>query len=286
MRTVEANGIELAVDDVGDGPAVVLLHGFPELAYSWRHQIPALASAGYRVMAFDQRGYGASSKPTEVAQYGLRSLVADVVGVLDVLGVDTATVVGHDWGSIVAYATAITQPDRVSGVVSLNVPYRGACVGFPSMEVIREHLADRFSYVIMFQEPGVAEAGFNAGPAMWLQGFYLGGSRGKQFMEPADLDLYVDAFTEGGISGPVNWYRNIDANVDDFADYLDADITQPSLMIAADSDPVLPLSMTDGMDRWIPDLERAIIDDCAHWTQQERPDEVNAVLIDWLGRHR
>lgn len=213
-------------------------------------------------------------------------LVADVVGVLDELGVVTATVVGHDWGSIVAYATAITHPDRVGGLVSLNVPYRGACVGFPSMDVIRNELADRFSYVIMFQEPGVAEAGFGAGPELWLQGFYLGGSRGKQFMDPAELDVYVDAFTAGGISGPVNWYRNIDANAREFADFLDAPITQPTLMVAADSDPVLPLSLTEGMGRWIPDLEQAVIDDCAHWTQQERPDEVNEVLIDWLGRHR
>lgn len=286
MRSIEANGVELAVEDVGDGPVVVLLHGFPELAYSWRHQIPALAAAGYRVIAFDQRGYGASSKPADVDQYGLRMLVADVVGVLDELGVATATVVGHDWGSIVAYATALTQPDRVGGLVSLNVPYRGACVGFPSMDVIRNELADRFSYVIMFQEPGVAEAGFGASPEVWLQGFYLGGSRGKQFMDPAELDVYVDAFTAGGISGPVNWYRNIDANVREFADFLDAPITQPTLMVAADSDPVLPLSLTEGMGRWIPDLEQAVVDDCAHWTQQERPDEVNEVLIDWLGRHR
>ena len=286
MKAIKANGIELAVEDVGEGPAVVLLHGFPELAYSWRHQVPALEAAGYRVITFDQRGYGESSKPADVADYSLTALVADVVGVLDELDVDTATVVGHDWGSIVAYTTAITQPERVDGLVSLNVPYRGVCVGFPSMDVIRDQLADRFSYIIMFQEPGVAEAGFEASPEMWLQGFYLGGSRGKQFMEPAELEVYVEAFTAGGISGPVNWYRNIDANASVFAAFLDAPISQPTLMIAADSDPVLPVSLTDGMDRWIPDLERAIISDCAHWTQQERPNEVNTLLIDWLGRHQ
>ena len=286
MRTIEANGIELAVEDVGEGPAVVLLHGFPELAYSWRHQVPALVAAGYRAITFDQRGYGASSKPPDIGAYSLKTLAADVIGVLDELDVDQATLVGHDWGSIVAYTTAITQPERVEGLVSLNVPYRGACVGFPSMDVIRNQLAERFSYIIMFQEPGVAEAGFDAGPEMWLQGFYLGGSRGKQFMKPDELLVYVDAFTAGGISGPVNWYRNIDANAAEFADLLDAPISQPTLMIAADSDPVLPLSLTDGMDRWIANLERVIISDCAHWTQQERPDEVNEALIDWLGRQR
>lgn len=281
---IEANGITLAVEDVGSGPAVLFLHGFPELAYSWRHQLPALAAAGYRAIAFDQRGYGGSSKPESVDAYGLEMLVADAVGVLDALGIETATIVGHDWGSIVAYSAAITYPDRFDRLVSLNVPYRGACVGFPSMGVIRSELADRFSYVIMFQEEGVAEAGFSASPEMWLQAFYLGGSRGRTFQTEAELAVYVDAFTLGGITGPVNWYRNIDANAAAYAELIDAPITQPMLMVAADSDPVLPLSLTDGMDRWIDELERVVVEDCGHWTQQERPDEVNAVLIDWLGR--
>ena len=286
MRMIEANGIQLAVEEAGEGPAVILLHGFPELSYSWRHQIPALAAAGYRVIAPDQRGYGASSKPGEIADYGLEALAADVFGILDGLGVETATVVGHDWGSIVAFTAAITHPERFTGLVSLNVPYRGACIGFPPMEVIRTELADRFPYVIMFQEPGVAEAGFDADPAMWLQGFYLGGSRGKPFMDSAEFEVYVEAFRQGGISGPVNWYRNIDANAQTFHGRLDAPISQPMLMIAADSDPVLPLSLTEGMERWVGDLERVVIDGCTHWTQQERPHEVNAALIDWLERHR
>lgn len=286
MKMIEANGIDLAVDDTGDGPAVVLLHGFPELAYSWRHQIPALAAAGYRSISFDQRGYGASSKPDEIGDYGLDLLVSDVIAVLDSLGVESATIVGHDWGSIVAFTAAITHPDRFNGLVSLNVPYRGACVGFPPMDVIRGELAERFSYVIMFQEPGVAEAGFAANPEMWLQGFYLGGSRGRPFMDADELQVYVDAFSDGGITGPVNWYRNIDANAHAFHDYIDASVSQPMLMIAADSDPVLPLSLTQGMERWVGQLERVVIEGCTHWTQQERPDEVNAALIDWLGRHR
>ena len=125
MRMIEANGIQLAVEEAGEGPAVILLHGFPELSYSWRHQIPALAAAGDRVIAPDQRGYGASSKPGEIADYGLEALAADVFGILDGLGVETATVVGHDWGSIVAFTAAITHPERFTGLVSLNVPYRG-----------------------------------------------------------------------------------------------------------------------------------------------------------------
>jgi pimeloyl-ACP methyl ester carboxylesterase len=281
---IEVNGIELALDARGDGPAVVLLHGFPELAYSWRHQIPALADAGYRVVSFDQRGYGASAKPEGIDQYRLELLVDDVVGVLDALGIESATVVGHDWGSIVAYSTAITRPERVDRVVSLNVPYRGACWGFPSMDVIRSQLADRFPYVIMFQEDGVAEAGFDANPEMWLQGFYRGGSRGRQFLTPDEFQVYLDAFTSGGVSGPVNWYRNIDANAAEFSSHMDAPMTQPMLMIAADSDPVLPLAMTEGMDRWVPDIDMVVVEDCTHWTQQEHPVEVNAALLNWLGK--
>ena len=280
---VETNGVELSVIDAGAGPAVVLLHGFPELAFSWRHQIPALVGAGFRVVVPDQRGYGASDRPTGVSSYALSELSADVVGLLDTLAIETATVVGHDWGSIVAFTTAITAPDRIDRVVSLNVPYRGACWGFPTMDVIRSQLAERFSYVIMFHEGDAAERGFAAAPEMWLNAFYLGGSGGRPFQSADELAVYVNAFVESGITGPVNWYRNIDENSAVYAEYADAQITQPTLMIAPDSDPVLPLSLTDGMDRWIPDLDRVVITDCAHWTQQERPAEVNAALIDWLG---
>lgn len=284
MRTMEVNGVLLSVDDRGTGDPVVLLHGFPELAYSWRNQIPALVDAGYRVISFDQRGYGGSGKPDDVEAYDLGHLVDDVVGVLDRLGIDRATIVGHDWGSIVAWTTAVTKPGRVSRVVSLNVPYRGACFGFPTTKVLAEKLAGRFGYVLMFQEEGAAEAGFAADPQSWLMGFYAGGARGREFMADDEFATYVDAFTAGGISGPVNWYRNIDRNAAALAHTLDAPITQPTLMIAADSDPVLPLSLTEDMDRWIGDLETAVIEDCGHWTQQERPEAVNAALIEWLNR--
>jgi pimeloyl-ACP methyl ester carboxylesterase len=281
---MEVNGVSLSVDDRGAGDAVVLLHGFPELAYSWRHQVPALVDAGYRVISFDQRGYGASGKPDDVNVYDLEHLVGDVVGVLDRLGIDQATIVGHDWGSIVAWTMCVTNPDRVSRVVSLNVPYRGACFGFPTTDVLAEQLAGRFGYVLMFQEDGVAEAGFAADPQSWLMGFYSGGARGREFMTSDELATYVDAFTAGGVSGPVNWYRNIDRNVATLGHTLDAPIPQPTLMIIADSDPVLPMSLTDGMDRWIEDLETVVINDCGHWTQQERPEAVNAALVGWLDR--
>jgi len=286
MRTMEVNGVALSVDDRGTGDPVVLLHGFPELAYSWRFQIPALVDAGYRVISFDQRGYGGSDKPDAVEAYDLEHLVGDVVGVLDRLGIDTATIVGHDWGSIVAWTMAVTRPARVSRVVSLNVPYRGACFGFPTTTVLAEQFAERFGYVLMFQEEGKAEAGFAADPQSWLMGFYAGGARGRQYMTDEELATYVEAFASGGITGPVNWYRNIDRNVAALAHTLNAAITQPTLMMAADSDPVLPLLLTEGMARWIDALDVVVIEDCGHWTQQEQPDAVNAALIEWLDRTR
>lgn len=282
MRQVELAEVTLAVEDEGSGPAVVLLHGFPELAYSWRHQIPALADAGYRVIAPDQRGYGSSSVPDDVDAYALSDLVGDVVGLLDALGIGQATVIGHDWGSIVAHTAAVTHPDRFDRVGSLNVAYRGACWGFPSIEYVREHLAERFAYVLMFQEPGVAEAGFANDPEAWLNAFYLGGSRGRPFMADDELATYVEAFRSNGISGPVGWYRNIDANAIAHGHLKDAPIGQPSLLLAADSDPVLPLSLADGVERWSPNIEVVVIEDCGHWTQQERPEAVNAALIGWL----
>lgn len=282
MDMIEANGVTLAVDDRGEGQPVVFLHGFPELAYSWRHQMAALPAAGYRAISFDQRGYGASSKPEDVTAYGLDALVGDVIGVLDALDLADVTLVGHDWGSIVAYTAALTHPDRVGRLVSLNVPYRGACWGFPTTDVIRADHSDRFSYVLMFQQEGAAEAGFAAAPDGWLMAFYGAGARGRAFLERDDFDVFRDAFVSGGISGPVNWYRNIDANAARYADLLNAPIEQPTLVIAADADPVLPLPLTDGMERWIPNLTRVVIEDCGHWTQQERPDEVNDALVAWL----
>jgi pimeloyl-ACP methyl ester carboxylesterase len=282
MRAIETNGVTLALDDQGSGEAIVLLHGFPELAYSWRYQIPALADAGYRVVAFDQRGYGGSSKPDAVTDYSLPRLVGDVIGVLDRLGIETATVVGHDWGSIVAWTTAIAHPDRIARVVSLNVPYRGACVGFPTIDVLKSQLSDRFGYVIMFQEEGVVEALFEADPAAWLKAVYTPMAADQDFLSEKDFWVFAEAFVSGGITGPVNWYRNIDANAAAYAEAMDAPITQPTLMIAADGDPVLPVSLTKGMDRWIPDLTTVIIEDSGHWTQQEQPEAVNAALIAWL----
>ena len=286
VKRIETNGVGLAVDDEGAGDAVVLIHGFPELAYSWRYQIPALVGAGYRAIAFDQRGYGDSSKPVAVSDYTLTHLVDDVIGILDALGIESATIVGHDWGSIVAWSTAVTHPERVSRVVSLNVPYRGSCAGFPTTDSIREHLADRFGYVLTFQDEGVVEALFEADPRAWLKGVFAMVAGNKDFLRDHEFDYFLNAFTSGGISGPVNFYRNIDVNNEQFAQYLQAPITQPTLMIAADADPVLPLSLAEGMERWIPQLTTVTITNSGHWTQQEQPAAVTGALLDWLDHTR
>ncbi len=282
MRSIETNGVTLAVDDQGAGDAVVLLHGFPEIAYSWRHQVPALVDAGYRAISFDQRGYGGSSIPDAVGDYSLEHLVGDVVGLLDRLGIEQATLVGHDWGSIVGWTTAIVHPGRISRVVSLNVPYRGACTGFPTTDVIREKLADRFGYVLMFQSVGVVEALFDADPEGWLRGVFSRIAGNKDFLTDAEFDVFAYAFKEGGITGPVNWYRNIDANAEHYRSYDGAKVMQPTLMLAADADPVLPATLVEGMDHWVGDLTTVIIEGSGHWTQQEQPDAVNDALLDWL----
>ncbi|MGI9666406.1 MAG: alpha/beta fold hydrolase [Acidimicrobiia bacterium] len=281
-KLIAINGVELSVDDQGEGLAVVLIHGFPELAYSWRHQVPALVDAGYRVISYDARGYGASSKPDDLDAYTLTALVDDVIGILDYFELEDATLIAHDWGTIVMYSAAVAYPERVSRIVSLTAPYRGACWGFPPISAIKDQLADRFAYILMFHHGDAAERGFEADPDGWLNAFYLGGSRGKAFMTDEEFRVYADAFIAGGITGPVNWYRNIDRNNAEWAHHLNAVIDQPTLVIASDDDPVLPVTLLEGMGKWVPKLETTIIANTGHWTQQESPVEVNEALVAWL----
>ena len=279
---VATNGIRLAVTDVGSGFPVVLCHGFPELGYSWRHQIPALAASGLRAIAPDMRGYGDSDKPDDVKEYGLLTLVADLVGLLNELDIQQAALVGHDWGSIITWTTAVLHPERVARLVSLNVPYRGWCAGFPPTDFMREKLSDRFGYVLKFQEPGKTEKWFSSDPAEKLAGFYAAATANPGFLSDEEFAVYVAAFEKGGISGPINYYRNIDANHAATAHLANSIIEIPTLMVAAESDPVLPASLVEGMERWVPNLQTEIVSDCGHWTQQEQPERINQLLIDFL----
>jgi pimeloyl-ACP methyl ester carboxylesterase len=280
-RRVAVGDIELAVHERGRGDPVVLIHGFPELAFSWRHQLPALDDAGYRAIAYDLRGFGGSSRPDSVEAYRLTELVADLVGLIDVLDADHPVVVGHDWGSIVAWATAVMHRDRVRAVVSLNVPYRGWCCGFPDTSIIRSTLMDRLGYVVGFQD-GTAEERFAANPAAWLRAMYTRVAARPDFMSDDEFAVYHQAFVAGGLTAPLNLYRNIDRNAADAAPYAGAAMTVPVQMIAGDSDPILPVGLTEGMERWVADLRVESVAACGHWTQQERPEQVNRLLIGFL----
>lgn len=280
---VPTNGIELMVVDEGTGFPVVLCHGFPELGYSWRYQIPALAEAGLRPIVPDLRGYGGSDKPEPIEDYGLLTLVDDLVGLLDGLDIQQAALVGHDWGSIITWTTALLHPERVARLVSLNVPYRGWCAAFPPIDFMRERLSERFGYVLRFQEPGKTEEWFASDPAGKLAGFYRAVTANPEFLSEDEFSVFLNAFLDGGISGPVNYYRNIDVNYSATAHLAHSLVETPTLMIAADSDPVLPASLIEGMEKWVPNLRAEVIANCGHWTQQEQPERVNQLLIDFLG---
>lgn len=304
--------IKMHVVEYGDGPAVLLCHGWPEIWYSWRHQIRALAEAGYRVIAPDMRGYGETEAPQAEDAYTLRHLVGDMVGLLDALCVETAAIVGHDWGAAVAWNAALMRPDLFPAVAGLSVPYSPR--GEVSLtEALRQAGLDRF-YMLYFQEPGVAEAEFerdvrdtlarlyhslsgeNAGPEGWSGMVPEGGGlldatrlpdRPSAWLTPADLDRYVAAFEKTGFRGGLNWYRNLDRNWDLLSRFHRAPVTAPSLFIAGARDPVLKMA---GMRSAVDKLSEActnlrgvhIIDGAGHWVQQEAPDAVSDALLAFL----
>lgn len=281
-RTAEANGIRLHFVEQGQGFPVVLCHGFPEIWYSWRRQIPALAAAGLRPMALDLRGYGQSGKPEAIEEYDIHHLVGDLIGLLDALDLEKAAFVGHDWGSIVVWSAAVMHPERVERVANLNVPYRGRCVAFPPTEVLKQ-MGNRVAYVIFFQEPGRAEAHFSADLPATLRRFYDGVAGDASFLSPEEFEVYLEAFREGGMSGPLNFYRNIDRNWETTGHLADRPVECPCLVVMTDKDPILRPEFAEGMERWIPRLRKEIITGCGHWTQQERPEEVNRLLVEFLG---
>lgn len=311
-RNVATNGIRLAVDEAGasDGFPVVLCHGFPELAYSWRHQIPALADAGYHVFAPDQRGYGRSDRPEAISDYDIVHLTDDLVGLLDDLGEERAVFVGHDWGSMVVWQLALRAPERVAAVVGMSVPFvpRGP---MPPTQLFKQVFGDTFFYILHFQKPGVADAEFAADPATFMRRMLAGltadvpaaalaelagpnDGRGmvERLPEPErlpdwlsqdELDHYVTEFTRTGFTGGINWYRNFDRNFELMADFAEAKVTMPAGFIVGAQDPVLTLSPPSLMDGWVEDLRMSeIIEGAGHWVQQEKPAEVNAALLQFL----
>lgn len=316
-RTVETNGLRMHIAEAGEGPLVVMCHGFPESWYSWRHQLAAVAAAGYHAVAPDQRGYGQTDKPEAIDQYTLLHLVGDLVGLLDALGAPTAVIAGHDWGAPVAWHAALLRPDRFRAVIALSVPYRPRGTSRPTSMMPRTD--DAIFYQLYFQEPGVAEAELERDPhdsirrvLYWgsgdgrsaalapgaggvgmvpRSGGFLGRRPAPATLPPwlteADVDFYAGEFKRAGFRGGLNWYRNIDRNWELLAPWAGAKVAVPALFMTGDRDLVLSFRGMDkllpALKQFVPELRQTImLPGCGHWTQQERVEEVNTAMLQFL----
>jgi pimeloyl-ACP methyl ester carboxylesterase len=299
------NGINMAVYEQGDGYPVIIAHGFPELAYSWRYQIPVLAEAGYRVIAPDQRGYGLTDKPEQVEAYDMQHLCGDMAGLLDALNIEKAMFIGHDWGGPVVWNMPLLHPGRVSGVVSLSVPFMPRTDSDPV--AMLEQFFGPEHYIVHFnRQPGVADKAFADDPRrlfnnifrkhMWsgksassesvsydvslMAVLELTDPPGEPLMSDEEMDVFVEAFSKGGFTGPINWYRNITRNweaSEGVKQYIDL----PCGMIFGEYD-IVPKG--GDVSACVPNLETVTFES-GHWIQQERPDETNEFLLSWLQRH-
>lgn len=297
-------GTRLHFVEMGSGPAVCLCHGFPESWFSWRYQIPALAQAGFRVLAIDMKGYGDSSSPPEIEEYAMEVLCKEMVSFLDKLGIPQAVFIGHDWAGVLVWSMALFYPERVRAVASLNTPFMPPNPEVPPMEVIKS--IPVFNYQLYFQEPGVAEAELEKNMSRTFKSFFrasdelgslsvhkateLGGILVNAPENPSlsritteeEIEFYVQQFKKSGFRGPLNWYRNVERNWKWSCKGLGRKILVPALMVTAEKDIVLRPQMSKNMENWIPYLKRGHIEDCGHWTQIEKPAEVNQILIKWL----
>ena len=315
-RIVDTNGIRMHIAEQGTGPLVVLCHGFPESWYSWRHQLAALADAGFHAVAPDMRGYGQTDRPAEIDQYTLLHLVGDIVGLLDALGEPSAVIAGHDWGAPVAWHAALLRPDRFRAVIGLSVPFRPR--GSVRPTTVMPRTDDAIFYQLYFQGPGVAEAELErdvrdtmrtvawaasgdrpregatspAGIGMVPKGGGFLSAMGKPetlppWLTEADIDFYAGEFARTGFRGGLNWYRNIDRNWELLAPYAGSVVTVPALYVAGDRDLVLAFRGMDqliaNLAKFVPQLRRTLIlPGCGHWTQQERPDDINSAMLEFL----
>ena len=307
-RTISANGIELFVVEEGQGPLVLLCHGWPELSYSWRHQVPALAEAGFHVVVPDMRGFGRSSAPADIDAYSILDTVGDMVALVSALGEKQAAIIGHDWGAPVAWHAAMFRPDIFTRVGGLSVPPPLRGRGRP-LDTLRENGIANF-YWQYFQTPGIAEAEFERDVALTMRtllgrGFsdpaaslFLQDGKGflcnpapdrplPNWLSETDLAHFTDTYGKTGFRGGLNWYRNIDRNWELTAPWHGAQIHQPSLFIAGSMDSVITgligAKRVTELERVLPNLkQKLMIEGAGHWVQQERPDEVNAALIGFL----
>lgn len=316
FRQIDTGEVTLRVAIEGEGPLVILVHGFPESWYSWRHQIGPIAAAGFTACAIDVRGYGGSDKPQAVEAYGLKQIAGDLVGLADALQPDApAILVGHDWGAPIVWNSAFTRPDRFRAVAGLSVPFTGAPLR-PFTDVFRELFTSKglFFYQEYFQEPGRAEAELEADvrrflrifltsiageapPDAWpvkpVDALLLDGLPDPEalpaWLTEADLDYYTAEFEASGLRGPLNRYRNHEADYAWLKDWQGRTLDQPTLFIGGTKDPATTLfgQLPDPvglMRHFAPKVEGHLLEGCGHWTQQERPGEVNRLLLDWLGR--
>ena len=312
-RTIETNGIRMHIAEAGEGPLVLLCHGFPELWYSWRHQMPALAAAGYHAVAPDQRGYDGTDRPRPVEDYDITHLVGDLVGLVDALGHDSAVVMGHDWGAFVAGYAGLFRPDLFRAVGLLSVPYVPRPRARPT-DLMRQMAGAQDYYQLYFQELGRADSEFEEDVRGNLAGMYWqfsgeglgrGGTlgpllfeKGKRFVDgltrPArqpdwlndeDLDVFEAAFRTSGFHGPVSWYRNFDRNWE-ITSFLDgAKLLPPTLFVAGERDVTIPMfgQAFENMEALVPNLtNKVLIPGVGHWVQQEAPDETNRLLLEFL----
>lgn len=315
MRTIDTGEVSLRCAIAGEGPLVLMVHGFPESWYSWRHQIEPIARAGFTACAIDVRGYGGSDKPYPVEAYAMERIVGDLVGLRQALSPDRpAILIGHDWGAPIVWNSALTHPADFRAVAGLSVPFAGVPQR-PFTEVFHEHFTSqgRFFYQEYFQKPGIAEAEAEKDPRDFIQrmmysisgdvppGDYWDKPHGATFLEglpdPApvswlnedDLDFYEAEFQQSGFRGPLNRYRNHEADYEWLQGWAGKRIEQPALFIGGTRDPATflfgavedPIAL---VKMFAPKAEGHILEGVGHWTQQERPDVVNRILIDWLNR--
>jgi pimeloyl-ACP methyl ester carboxylesterase len=319
LQFARTNGIRMGYYEAGpktDTPPLILCHGWPEMAFSWRHQIKALSEAGIRVIAPDQRGYGSTDRPEPVEAYDMEHLTGDLVGLMDHLAIDKAIFVGHDWGGFVVWQMPLRHIDRVAGVVGVNTPHWDRAPVDP-IELFKMRYGDQM-YIVQFQDPArepdrifdsrveqtfdflmreppprkadapatPPTAGVGAPPKLNLAIPQMVAAYDPKFdprkpiLSAGEMKVFVDAFTKSGFTSGINWYRNWTRNWQRAAG-LDHNVRVPSLMIMAENDVVLPPSAADGMEKLVPDLEKYLVRDSGHWTQQEKPDEVSAKLIEW-----
>jgi pimeloyl-ACP methyl ester carboxylesterase len=271
----------------GEGPPVVLLHGFPELSHSWRFQIDALADAGYRAVAPDMRGFGRSPAPDEIGAYNILELCGDVERLLDRVGAERAAIVGHDWGATVAWHFALLHPERTACVAGISVPLVPNPPVAP-LSIMREHFGEGF-YIVWFQEPGVAEQALARDvrrtlltPLVWNPDWAARDDEDPpvpRFMTEHDVAVYVGEYERTGFRGGLNWYRNIDRNWELTRQFDDRKVELPALFMAGTRDSAVQWMSPEVMAGRVTDLRVEMVEGAGHWLQQERPDDVNRALL-------